>query len=54
MKQLNLKEKLYAGTNKAFRSPVYTVRTNKVQTLLIYLFQSSLGRALAVLGQAVY
>ena len=53
MKQLNLKEKLSTGTNKAFRSPVYTVRTNKVQTLLIYLFQSSLGRALAVLGQAV-
>lgn len=53
MKQLNLKEKLSAGTNKAFRSPVYTVRTNNVQTFLICLFQSSLGRALAILGQAV-
>lgn len=53
MKQLKLKEKLSTATNRAFRSPVYTVRTNKVQTLLICLFQSSLGRALAVLGQAV-
>ena len=53
MKQLKLKEKLSAGTNRAFRSPVYTVRTNKVQTLLICLLQSSLGRALAVLGEAV-
>lgn len=53
MKRLNLKEKLSAGTNQAFRSPVYTVRTNKVQTLLICLLQSSLGRALAILGQAV-
>lgn len=48
MKQLKLKEKLSTATNRAFRSPVYTVRTNKVQTLLICLFQSSLGYALAL------